>query len=74
MRPELSKRQRQALDFIQTYHAKHNYAPSFADVARGIGLGKTTVVIYIGILRKKGYVAWEKGIPRSLRVVEEPAF
>jgi repressor LexA len=70
MRPELSKRQREALDFIQAYHTEHKYAPSFADVASGIGLSKTTIVTYIDTLRKKDYVTWEKGIPRSLRLVK----
>jgi repressor LexA len=66
----LSPRQAEIYEFIKAYRAEHGYAPTFRDVASGVGLYLTTVIAHLKALKNKGFVTWNEGIARSLRVIK----
>jgi repressor LexA len=66
----LPQRQREVFDFITDYHRAHGFAPAYKEIAAALGLGSSTVITYIGILKQKGFVNSLPGIPRSLTVID----
>jgi SOS-response transcriptional repressor LexA len=66
----LSPRQAEIYRFIQTYRAERGIAPTFREIASGAGLYLTTVMAHLRALKKKGFVTWNGGIARSVRVIE----
>ena len=65
---ELTKRQRQILDFIQQNHHEAGIAPTFQEIADRFGYRSlTTVADHLRLLRQKGVLATEPGRARSLR-------
>lgn len=73
---ELSKplpaRQMDVLRFIVSLSEEHSYPPTLAELATALGLkNRMTVHQHLAALKKKGYVHWEPGLNRSLRVLPE---
>ena len=67
---ELTKRQRQILDFIQRRHHEAGVPPSFQEIADHFGFRSlTSVADHLRLLRQKGALASEPGQARSLRVI-----
>jgi repressor LexA len=67
---ELTRRQRQILEFVQRYQQDAGCAPSFQDIADHFGFrSPTTVADHLRLLRQKGALAADPGRPRTLRVV-----
>jgi repressor LexA len=65
---ELTKRQRQILDFIQKCQQAEGAAPSLRDIAGHFGFSSmTTAVEHVGALRRKGFLA---GPPRRARALQ----
>ncbi len=63
----LTQRQRQILDFIQTYIQKHNFSPSYREIMKHFGFSSTaTVAKHIDVLKRKKAVSAEKKGRRSL--------
>jgi len=62
----LTESQRRVYDEICKFWAKHNYAPSYAELADRLSLSINAVVESVRRLQKKGYVFQYKGLPRSL--------
>lgn len=68
-----------ALAYIAAYRRAHAYGPTVREVGEAIGLSGPSPTHYIlRSLRDAGLVDWDdgpngRGIPRSLRIVEEAA-
>lgn len=65
----LTPRQKAVLDFISEYIQKHEYAPSYREIAEHFQFASVaTVAEYIDILRAKGYLEREENAARSLQL------
>lgn len=66
----LPPRQRDVIRLILELTEEHGYPPTLAELARAMGLrNRMTVHQHVAALKKKGFVQWEPGLNRSLRVV-----
>ncbi len=65
----LSIRQKQLYDFIDSFAKEKGYAPSVNEMGEGICAGRSTVVAHILALRRKKYVLWQDGQPRTIHVI-----
>ncbi|WP_081412706.1 transcriptional regulator [Fictibacillus gelatini] len=71
---KLTKRQTAILEAIRNYIDQNHYAPTVREVGQAVGLtSSSTIMGHLERLRKKGFVTWEQGRPRTLRVIERPA-
>ena len=67
---ELTKRQRQIVDFIERNQQGTGVTPSFKDIAGQFGFRSlTTVADHLRLIRQKGVLTSEPGQARSLRVI-----
>lgn len=65
----LPPRQREVLRLIAELTEAHQYPPTLAELAQAMGLrNKMTVHQHVAALKKKGFVHWEPGLNRSLKV------
>lgn len=65
----LTKKQHKILGFIQKYIDKHDYAPSYREIADHFGLSSVaTVAGYIEALKQKEYLISEENAARSLQL------
>jgi repressor LexA len=70
MAEPLPPRQREVLALIQQLTEEHGYPPTLAELAKAMGLrNRMTVHQHVVALKKKGFVRWEPGLNRSLRVL-----
>jgi repressor LexA len=66
----LPARQKDVLSLILTLTEEHGYPPTLAELAKALGLkNRMTVHQHVQALKKKGFVHWEPGLNRSLRVM-----
>jgi repressor LexA len=67
---QLTQRQQQVLDFIQTSQHRHGVPPSLRDIAHQFGFrSMSTAVDHVRALRRKGALAHQSRRARSLRVI-----
>lgn len=65
----LTKRQKEILDFIQKYLAIHDYAPSYREIAENFHLGSVaTVADHLENLKTKGFLTKDYNEARSLQL------
>lgn len=70
--PPLTTRQREILAWINAYIAERGYSPSIRELVTAFGFkGPNGGLCHLIPLRKKGYVSWVEGRPRTLRVIKE---
>jgi len=68
----LPPRQHDVIRFILSLTEKHGYPPTLAELATAMGLrNRMTVHQHVQVLKKKGFVHWEPGLNRSLRVLSQ---
>lgn len=68
--PNLTKKQKEILDFITQFIQTNNYAPSYREIADNFGLSSTaTVHEHIRSLEDKGLITSSHNMARSLEVV-----
>jgi repressor LexA len=68
----LTRRQREILDFYQTYTAEAAISPTLEEVAQHFGINKVTIFGHVKELERKGVLRRpKKGISRGLLLVEE---
>lgn len=66
----LPPRQRDVIRLIIELTEENGYPPTLAELAKAMGLrNRMTVHQHVAALKKKGFVQWEPGLNRSLRVV-----
>lgn len=66
MKTELTVQQRNIYLFINQYRGEHGYSPSRSEIAAHVNLHPSTVRNHLTALKKKGYIAWDKYIVRSI--------
>lgn len=65
----LTKRQAQILEYLTSFIAKHNFAPSYREIGQHFGLSSTaTIAEHIESLRNKGYLDHEENLARSISI------
>ncbi|MEI6040296.1 MAG: transcriptional repressor LexA [Candidatus Berkelbacteria bacterium] len=74
----LTKRQKEILDFVQSFIDSHDYAPSYREIADHFQLGSiATVADHLVNLEEKGYITRDHNEARSLQLTprwDERAF
>src|SRR6266478_1431796 len=72
-----TQRQKEVLDYITRFLAKHGYEPSYAQIARNFGVSsKATIAKHISALEKRGLIKREHELGRftlAVSVEEAPA-
>ena len=65
----LTKRQKQALDFIKAFIKKHDYAPSLDEVKDHLGLSSvSTAHFHVQALQQKGFLRKDDNRPRTIEI------
>lgn len=66
----VTKKQKQALDFITDYRGRRGYAPTLDEIRKKLKLASvSTVHFHVSRLRDLGYLSKEENKPRSIDVV-----
>ncbi len=66
----LTKRQKQALVFINNYISRHDYAPSLEEIKKHLGLSSVSTAHYhVQALQDMGYLQKETNQPRAIDVI-----
>lgn len=67
--PPLTKRQRDILDFLQSYRRAHNISPTLEEMAQSLGVNRVTVFGHVSELERKGILTKSaRGISRALEL------
>lgn len=67
--PNLTRRQKQIVSFIQRYLDKNDYAPSFREIAQALKLSSVaTISDHIQNLKHKGLLTSSKNLARSIQL------
>ncbi|MEA2065388.1 MAG: transcriptional repressor LexA [Patescibacteria group bacterium] len=67
----LTKKQKQVLDFISSYHKKKGYAPSLEEIRKKLKVASvSTAHFHIKKLQEEGFLNKEENSPRSISVYE----
>lgn len=72
----LTDRQKEILSFIRDWDQKHGYAPSLREIGAKLNVRSTNAVSdHLRALVRKGHIAFDPGIARSIRIVvsKDPA-
>jgi repressor LexA len=63
----LTKKQKQVLDFIRAFIERHEYAPSYGEIAQGMGLSSVSnIQAHVENLVRKGYLTKRTNANRSM--------
>jgi hypothetical protein len=69
-----TKKQREMLDFIETFIARQGYSPSYREIMNGLHYNSVaTVALHVGNLIKRGHLRKRDHSARSLEVVRNAA-
>lgn len=70
----LTRRQRDILDFFESYRRKQGISPTLEEIATALGVNKVTIFGHVAELERKGVlVRAARGISRGLQLAEETA-
>ena len=70
----LTKRQKEALDFVAAHIERHGYPPTVRELAAALGIsGPKGAKQFLDALAAKGYIRREPENARAIRIVEEAA-
>jgi repressor LexA len=70
----LTRRQREILDFYQSYNTEHRISPTLEEVAQHFGVNKVTIFGHVAELQRKGVLSRAgHRVSRGLQVVAQPA-
>ncbi len=69
---DLSKKQSEALDAIRAFLGTHNYAPSYRDIMKAMGIkSPATAYAHVQQLKEKGYLKIRNGEMRSVELTNK---
>ena len=68
-RQPLTPRQQDVLDWISGYIDVHGYSPTIRQIGNAFGWTTNGVVCHLRPMRKKGWITWQDGEARTLRVI-----
>lgn len=69
MRPELSPRQKETLEWVKQFISQHSLPPTVREIGHAFEIKSSTVFRMLKALQKKGYLRRTNLGPRSLEVV-----
>ncbi|MFA6466387.1 MAG: transcriptional repressor LexA [Patescibacteria group bacterium] len=73
--PNLTKKQKQILDFITQFIQSYEYAPSYREIAEHFGLSSTaTIHEHVKALEDKGVISSSHNAARSLEIISQHRF
>jgi repressor LexA len=68
---DLTPKQREIFDWIQTYTDRHRLSPSFDEIAIAMNYtSKAPVTHHLQSLQRKGYLTFQSRIPRSIQILK----
>jgi repressor LexA len=71
MSENLTKRQKEILDFINAFIEDKEYAPSYREIGDHFGLSSTaTIAEHVQTLQNKGYLKTDRNEARSIEIVD----
>jgi len=73
MRPPLTARQREVLDFIRAFMRQASYPPTVREIGAHFGFVPRSVFDHLKALERKGYIRREPSKSRSLQILEPAA-
>lgn len=65
----LTDRQRDVFDWIEGYINVHGFSPTVRQIGSHYGFTPNGVKTHLNALRRKGWVTWQDGCSRTLRVI-----
>ena len=68
---EVTERQKETLDFIEGFVKEKGYAPSFREIANGIGVTVGAIQKLLEKLQRKGVIKKASGLSRGIRVLRK---
>ena len=69
---ELTKRQKDILDYIKKYTASHGYPPAIREICKGVGLSSpATVFVHMKNLESLGYIKTTSNKFRTIEILCE---
>ena len=72
MSENLTKRQKQILDFVNQFIDNNGYAPSYREIGEHFGLSSSaTVAEHVQTLQNKGYLRTDPNEARSIEIIED---
>ncbi|OAH53057.1 hypothetical protein AWH48_11910 [Domibacillus aminovorans] len=67
----ITERRRKIFDYICNHIEQKNYSPTVREIGDHVGLASSsTTQSHLNRLKADGYVTWENGKPRTLRVLK----
>ncbi|AWX20956.1 transcriptional regulator [Bacillus subtilis] len=67
---KITERQFETLQVIEKYINEKGFAPTYRELMDLLGLTSTsTVKGLLDALRRKEYITWEQGLPRTLKIM-----
>lgn len=67
----LTNRQREILAWLARYIADHGYSPTVREVCQAFNFAAVNgAMAHLRPLRKKGWITWQDGHARTLRITE----
>ncbi|MCY8513575.1 transcriptional regulator [Bacillus atrophaeus] len=71
---KITKRQSEVLETISQFIDQKGYPPSYRQLMKELGVNSpSTVKGLLDALKRKEYITWQEGLPRTLRLLEERA-
>jgi repressor LexA len=70
--PHPTARQREYLDFISQYIRRFGVSPAESDIQRRFLVSAPSVNQMVQTLERRGFIARQPGVPRSIRIVKRP--
>jgi DNA-binding MarR family transcriptional regulator len=67
--PKYTPRQGQYLAFIYHYSKRHHRSPAERDIQEYFRLLQPAVHDMLRRLKERGFISWEPGVPRSIRLL-----
>lgn len=70
----LTAKQQEVLQAIQTYIEKHNYPPTIREIGEMVGLSSpSTIHGHLERLKKKGIITYKPSHPRTITIIKLPS-
>lgn len=67
---QLTKKQARVLNYVKKIQEKKNYSPALSEIADHFEVSIPTIHQHVDFLERKGYVAKQKGVKNSIRVLK----
>ncbi len=69
---QITKRQKDVLDYIKKYSAEHGYPPAIREICKGVGLSSpATVFVHMKNLEQQGYIKTTSNKFRTIEILCE---